>query len=263
LPSGLIYMKNPRILVLILATVAMIVAAFLVPRFGQPQSYHVFADARTSFGIPHFLNVVSNGAFLIVGALGLGLLIFRPNVFVFERPAEKVPYMVLFAGILLTAFGSSWYHLAPSHDSLMWDRLPMSVIFASFISITIVERIGVKAGLASLIPCVLIGAATFVYWHATEMAGQGDLRPYVFMQFYPTVGIPLAMALLPPRYTRAGYLLFIIVLYGFSRIPEIYDVPVYSQLGVVSGHTMKHIIAAIALTPVFVMLRRRAIGDRR
>jgi hypothetical protein len=257
------YMKNPRILFLILATVAMIVAAFLFPRFGQPQSYHVFADARTSFGIPHFLNVISNGAFLVVGAAGLGLLIFRPNAFVFERPVEKIPYMVLFAGILLTAFGSSWYHMAPSHDSLMWDRLPMSMIFAAFISITIVERIGVKAGLISLVPCVLIGLATVIYWHATEIAGQGDLRPYVFMQFYPTIGIPLAMALLPPRYTRAGCLLFIIVLYGFSRIPEVYDVLVYSRLGVVSGHTVKHIVAAIALTPIFFMLKKRAIGNRK
>lgn len=255
-------MAPSRILLLISITIAMIAAMCFVPRFGQPPAYHAFADTRTLAGIPNFFDVISNGAFFVVGAAGLGVLIFRPKTFVFEMSVEKIPYMVLFAGILLTAFGSSWYHLSPSHDSLMWDRLPMSIVFAAFISITIAERIGVKAGLISLIPCVLIGLATVIYWHATEMAGHGDLRPYVFMQFYPTVAIPLAMALLPPRYTHAGCLIFIVVLYGFSRIPEVYDAVVYSRLGIVSGHTMKHIIAAIALTPIFIMLqKRRAIGD--
>ena len=252
-------MKKTRILLLICATLAMIVIAFFFPRFGQPPDYHVFADTRMLLGIRNFLDVVSNAGFFIVGAVGLGFLIFRPKVFVFERSVEKIPYIVLFAGILLTAFGSSWYHLAPSNDSLMWDRLPMSVIFATFISITIMERIGVKAGIISLFPCVLAGLATVLYWHATEATGQGDLRPYVFMQLYPMIGIPLAMALLPPRYTRAGYLLFIIVLYGCSRIPELYDAEVYSRLGTASGHTLKHIVAAIALTPIVAMLKRRAI----
>jgi hypothetical protein len=256
-------MKRTRILLLICVTLAMIVIAFLVPRFGQVPDYHVFADARILFGIPNFLDVISNGGFFVVGAVGLGFLAFRPKAFVFERSIERLPYVVLFTGILLTALGSSWYHLAPSNDSLMWDRLPMSIIFAAFISVTIMERIGVKAGLISLFPCVLIGLSTVIYWHATETAGHGDLRPYVFMQLYPMIGIPLAMALLPPRYTRASYLLFIIVLYGCSRIPEVYDAAVYSRLDLVSGHTLKHIIAAIALTPIFVMLRRRAIGNNR
>ena len=98
---------------------------------------------------------------------------FCPKAFVFERSIERLPYGVLFAGILLTAFGSSWYHLAPSNDSLMWDRLPMSIIFAAFISITIMERIGVKAGLvekALVLYYVMRDEATPLWAKAGRMA---------------------------------------------------------------------------------------------
>ena len=249
--------QKARILLLWGATVVVIAAAFFFPRFGQPPAYHVFADTRTFSGIPSFLNVISNGGFLIVGAIGLCLAIFRPNVFFFERSRERLPYIVLFAGIVLTSFGSSWYHLAPSNESLMWDRLPMTIIFAAFLSITITERIGVNAGLISILPFTLAGISTVLYWYGSELGGNGDLRPYVLMQFYPVIAIPLAMALFPPRYTRAGHFLFVIVLYGLSRIPEVYDAAIYARLGGLGGHTVKHIVAAIALLPLFAMLHYR------
>jgi hypothetical protein len=87
-------------------------------------------------GVPNFINVASNLPFLVVGALGLGLLLRHgavgPNGPVLER-AERGPLLVLFAGVLLTAFGSSWYHLAPDNDRLVWDGLPMTVAFMGFL----------------------------------------------------------------------------------------------------------------------------------
>ena len=70
------------------------------------------------------------------------------------------------------------------------------------------------------------------------------------------------MALLPPRYTLSGCFLLVIGIYACARVPEIFDAAVYSRLGAVSGHTVKHILAAIALIPLFVMLRyRKKTGD--
>ncbi|MBP1747723.1 MAG: hypothetical protein H6Q52_262 [Deltaproteobacteria bacterium] len=244
-------------------TAVMIVIVCLVPRFGQSPDYHIFADTRMLYGVPNFLNVISSGGFCIVGIVGLILLIFRPKVFVFEKSRERWPYIVLFTGILLTAFGSSWYHWAPANGTLLWDRLPMTIIFAAFLSATIMERISVNAGLISVFPCVLIGMATVLYWYAAEANGHGDLRPYVFMQFYPIIGIPLAMMLLPGRYTQAGCLLLIIGLYGCAKLLEVYDAQIYSHLRAVSGHTLKHVAAAIALTPLFVMLHYREYIKRK
>src|SRR5262245_43186241 len=81
----------------------------------QDQSYHAFADGRTLLGIPNFWNVASNLPFVAVGAAGLAL---------YRRDA---PATALFVGILLTGFGSAYYHLAPSDSTLFWDRLPMTI----------------------------------------------------------------------------------------------------------------------------------------
>ncbi len=255
--------KNYCVMVLCAVTVITIIITGLFPRFGQSAEYHVFADSRTFYGVPNFLNVVSNGGFLVMGIIGLVLLIFRPKIFVFENFRERWPYVMFFTGILLTAFGSSWYHLAPSNDILLWDRLPMAIIFAAFLSITIMDRISVKAGLISIFPCTLIGISTVIYWYATEATGFGDLRPYVFMQFYPMIGIPLAMVLMPGRYTGSGYLLFLIGLYGCAKLLEVFDHQIYAHLHVVSGHTLKHIVASIALVTVFAMLRCRRYVKRK
>src|SRR5262249_56188652 len=102
---------------------------FCLPRIPQPQSYHAFADDRTMLGVPNFLNVASNLPFFVVGVLGLGLLLrhdaVRPGGPILDR-AERWPLLVLFAGVLLTGFGSSYYHLSPTTDRLAWDRLPMT-----------------------------------------------------------------------------------------------------------------------------------------
>ena len=253
--------KRAGVVILCAVTFLMVLAAwFLLPPVGQPQGYHYFLDDRTFLNIPNLLNVVSNAGFLAVGIVGLILLRSgrgagkRPF---FVSPGERLPYVVLFTGLCLTAFGSSWYHLAPSNATLLWDRLPMTIIFASFLSITVMERIDVKAGLIFLPPLVLAGATTAVYWYVTEAAGKGDLRPYIFMQFYPMLGIPLMMALFPPRYTKAAYLFLVIGLYGCAKLLEVCDAQIYDCLGFVSGHTLKHFAAALACVPVIVMLRDR------
>ncbi|MGH7060975.1 MAG: hypothetical protein ACREFH_11345, partial [Stellaceae bacterium] len=93
-------------------TAASLAGLLLLPAIPQDPAYHLFADARSLFGIPNFWNVVSNLPFIAVGAVGLAR--FRGN------PAE----IVLFSGFLLTGIGSSYYHWDPNDGTLFWDRLP-------------------------------------------------------------------------------------------------------------------------------------------
>lgn len=195
----------------------------------QDQSYHAFADARSLLGIPYFWNVVSNLPFMLVGAAGLAL--YR----------KDAPATALFAGILLTGFGSAYYHAAPSDGTLFWDRLPMTIAFMSLLAGAIGERFGATAGRRALWPLLALGAASLVWWRWT-----GDLRPYVWVQFYPSLALPI-LYLFFPATTGTPILIAAAVLYGLSKALEYYDHAVFAASGgIVSGHTLKHLAAAAA-----------------
>src|ERR1700732_565732 len=125
--------------------IASLMALLPLPPLLQDQAYHQFADQRELFGIPNFWNVVSNLPFVIVGAVGL----LR-----FHRDTTTT---VLFIGILLTGFGSSYYHLDPNDSTLFWDRLPMTICFAAILSAVVEERVDAKAGSMLFRPLLAIG----------------------------------------------------------------------------------------------------------
>ena len=136
-----------------------------VPFMEQDQSFHLFADTRALFGIPNFWNVVSNFPFVVLGVAGLAKL-------------RSVEDRVMFAGVLAIAAGSAYYHWMPNDARLVWDRLPMTVVFMSLLPCVVgfgaAERFRVGM-LALLVSC---GVASVFWWQAT-----GDLRPYVLVQF--------------------------------------------------------------------------------
>jgi hypothetical protein len=67
----------------------------------------------------------------------------------------------------------------------------MTVVFMSFFSAIIAERVTIKAGLISLFPSLIMGIASVIYWEFTEMLGRGDLRPYIVVQYGPMLVIPV------------------------------------------------------------------------
>src|SRR5580704_2712437 len=118
--------------VLFVITIVIFVVDLLLPRIPQPQSYHMFADQRSFLGIPNFGDVVSNVPFAIFGLWGLAFLMRSSSEQLSEHfldSRERWFYLIIFTGLLLTAFGSSYYHLAPSNARLVWDRLPMTIVF--------------------------------------------------------------------------------------------------------------------------------------
>jgi hypothetical protein len=234
-------------------------ALVLVPAIPQDPAYHRLADSRAWLGIPNALNVLSNTGFLLVGALGLAYVADGASP-AFREPGERWPYVVFFGGLLLTGFGSAYYHWESGNARLAWDRLPLAITLMGLLAATIAERIGVKSGLWLLGPLVAIAAASVIYWHWTEQRGAGDLRLYALVQFYPIVAIPLMLWWLAPRYTRGGELLAAAASYAAAKGPELLDGWIFSATRVVSGHTLKHLLAALAGYWVLRMLgHRRAV----
>jgi hypothetical protein len=232
--------------------------AFLIPPIPQDPAYHRLADARSWLGIPNALNVLSNAGFVLVGALGLGFLNHRgATAPAFRAPGERWPYLVFFAGLFLTGLGSAYYHWAPGNLRLAWDRLPLAITLMGLLDAVIAERIGVRAALRLLGPLVALAALSVGYWALTEQRDAGDLRPYALVQFYPLVAIPLMIWLLPARYAGSAGLLAAAGIYALAKVPELADAWILSATRVVSGHTLKHLLAALAGYSVLRMLQHR------
>jgi hypothetical protein len=221
----------------------------------QPASYHQFADQRRWLGIPNFGNVISNVAFAMIGILGI-VFIRRHAMHAFLDPSERWPYYGIFIGLLLTAFGSGFYHLVPNNAHLVWDRLPMTIVFGSMVAALIAERISVHAGLQLMPWLIAFGAGSVLQWYWGELRGHGDLRIYAAVQIYSAIALLLAL-LLPPRYTRSRDFAAVFGFYVLAKIFETADRQIYSLGHVVSGHTLKHLAAAAAGLWILRMLRLR------
>ncbi|HLF83611.1 MAG TPA: alkaline phytoceramidase [Blastocatellia bacterium] len=260
-PGGGLAFLTPRVraIAIISLTLATVVAMALVPRIQQDEAYHHFADQRSVLGIPNFLNVVSNVPFLLAGIAGLvlvtGSLASRTS---FLHRFERWPYVVFFFGVTLTCFGSAYYHLSPNSERLMWDRLPMSIAFMSLFAAVIMERINLRAGLVSLAPLVVVGVGSVIYWRAGEMNGNGDLRPYVLVQFYSMLAVIICAIVFPSRYTHSRGLFVAVGWYTAAKLFELLDQQMFTMGRIVSGHTVKHIAAAMAAYCILHMLKRRS-----
>ena len=236
-------MKKELVAVLAL-TLAFALAAVLLPASPQPLAYHDFADHRHALGVDNFFDVVSNLAFLLSGIAGLVVVLGGHTRF--EFASERWPWIVFFVGMVLTAAGSAYYHLSPDNETLFWDRLPMTIAFAALISTQIVDRLDVRAGLLLLAPMLLVGAASVVWWIATERRGAGNVLPYALLQGYAVLVLLLMAWLHPSRYTRGNDLFFIFGWYVFAKLLETFDREILAFHDIVSGHTLKHLAAAAA-----------------
>ncbi|MCW3103829.1 MAG: hypothetical protein JWO09_2269 [Bacteroidetes bacterium] len=234
--------KNEKARIVIsLIFIACIGITFMHP-LAQDPAYHSFADARSCFGIPNFWNVISNLPFLVAGMLGILYLLFRDNYSVSKHPA----YLMFFLGITFTGIGSGWYHLHPDNTSLVWDRLPMAISFMSFFSIIISEYISQRKGKILLLPLILLGISSVLYWHYTELQGHGDLRLYILVQFLPMLLIPMIMLLFRPAPPNASYIWLMLLAYALSKFFESSDRLIFDFTPFLSGHTLKHFFAALA-----------------
>jgi hypothetical protein len=216
----------------------------------QPAGYHQFADRRALLNIENFCNVMSNLPFLIVGLIGIREIALRQPAGIVPR--LKPAYLCLFIGIVLVAFGSGYYHHAPNDETLVWDRLPMTITFMTLFAVVIGEHIDANAGLRLLAPLLVVGAASVLYWRIL-----GDLRPYVVVQFLPLLLVPLILLLYRSRLTGVGYLWGLIGAYVVAKLLETADQAIFAWGQLVSGHTLKHLSAGLGMAIFLVAIMRR------
>jgi hypothetical protein len=230
-----------------------IITTALLPSIPQSLAYHHFADQRTILGVPQGLNVLSNVAFLVSGLLGL-LFVFQANKL---DTGTHWAFAVLFLGLCLTSVGSSYYHLAPDNQRLVFDRLPMIIAMAGCVAAVITDRFGGDM-VWVVVALIAIGLWTVHQWNVSEQLGHGDLRWYALYEGLIILTGALLLLLFPSRNgaTRA----FVIAVAGnvAAKLFELFDKPIYSLGGVVSGHTLKHLSAGLAFLPLAFLIRRIA-----
>ncbi|MBU1663980.1 MAG: hypothetical protein KKG92_01095, partial [Gammaproteobacteria bacterium] len=237
-----------RLLILLLPGLLLAALALALPPIAQPLQYHDFADQRACLGVPNCLDTASNALFLLAGLFGLGFLFSPAGRRAFIEARESWPYVLFFAASLLVGLGSGYYHLVPDNDGLLWDRAAIALAFMAWLGAILSERVAVSVGLR-LLPLLLIaGLGSVFYWGWSEASGAGDLRPYLLMQAYPMLLIPLLLWLYPARYSGGRDIIVVIGLYLLALLCDLSDRPVFDLTGgLVSGHTLKHLIAALAV----------------
>jgi hypothetical protein len=179
---------------------------------------------------------LSNLAFVAVGVVGLYRLLrgVRPLA-----PVVRLSLGVLFVGLFATGFGSAYFHWNPTNDTLVGDRLPMTVVFAGVFGAMLAERISSRSGLAVLLLMLVVGPGSVLYWHAT-----GDLSLYAVIQFGGMAAILLLLSLTP----RGGDPFpwwALIAWYGVAKIAEFGDLYIWNATReLFAGHMLKHLAAA-------------------
>lgn len=209
----------------------------------QSAAYHAFSDQRSLLGIAHAGDVLSNLGFLLAAAYGAWRL--RHSTL---AGAERSALAVFVAALGLTALGSAWYHLAPDDARLVWDRLPIALACGALLAAVLRSRLA----LLLLAACAF---ASVLWWRAS-----GDLRPYLLLQAAPLILVPLLQWQhdAPAGQRRACGLA--IALYVLAKLCEVADQAWFDVLGAVSGHTLKHLLAAAAAV---VLVRALTPGSAR
>lgn len=253
-------MISKKIGVYLLLSIAllMLVIGLLIPPIAQPLSYHAFADNRTWLGINNAWNVLSNLSFALVGVWGLFLLL-SPGYCVFEYARERWVWIGLSFSFILVALGSAYYHLAPDNTRLVWDRLPMTMGFMSFVTVLIIDRINSRLGFCMWPLLLTLGICSVLVWHTSELRGVGDIRFYAALQGYTAIAA-LIMWLMPSHYTRSNDIVVVVLLYALAKGFEVLDFQIYQLTHhVVSGHSLKHLTGALACAWLIRMMWKRRI----
>ena len=248
-------MTRPVVITALVVAAFGTVMFFVTDRLPQDPTYHDFVDDRPWLGIPNAADVLSNLPFLIVGWLGLRAA--RRRLLTTGEHAN-VAWAVFFFGVAGTAIGSAWYHLVPDNERLVWDRLPMAVSFAALLAVVIGERTATIRADRALIPLLLIAVGSVVIWAVSERLGAGDLRLYGLVQFGSIVGVVGLLAWPRPfAWSRPDGYIEALVFYALAKVTEARDDEIMNALGGVSGHTVKHLLAAAATLCIYHMLRSR------
>lgn len=246
-------MRKIILLAIPVATVAGVL--YFQPPLPQDPAYHLFVDNRSLYGIPNFWNVVSNALIILVAVFGLASSASMGSSHTYAYLRRE--FGVLFTAALLTGIGSVWYHLHPTTESLVWDRLPLSVFFTALLGLVISIYLSRITGKLLFWPLILGGLGSVLYWYKTEQLGVGDLRFYALAQ-YLSAFLILFIVMIYHKTGRPSVLLVLsFIMYVCAKVAEHYDAALYGITGSLSGHSMKHLLGGIALFMLYLILRKK------
>lgn len=218
---------------------------------------HPFVDARVLWSIPNAMDVLSNAPLSLAGLLGLLALRGRglPG-------ATRAALVVFFTGLLVTGFGSALYHWAPDAAGLVADRMGMAVTFAGALALAVSERVGQAPARPVLVVAFIAAvlSAALPYTH-------GNVLPWAVVQFGGVALIAWAALQSPASAAIGVHIGALIAWYALAKALELGDAAVFhATSGWVSGHSLKHLAAALAAWPVLAALlaqplRQNAAGS--
>jgi hypothetical protein len=224
------------------------------PPLTQNPAYHNFVDTRQWLGIPRIGDVASNGALLVAGLAGLAVLRRRQGA----PPAVLRMQGTFFAAVALTALGSAYYHWAPDSARLFWDRLPLGLVAACFPALVLADRARLTRASGWMLALWLaLGPLSVIYWSLGDTQGAGNLWPYHLVKL---VGIGACLGflvLLRARHSLGAMYAVGVALYLLAGVAEARDAAIYRATGFISGHTAKHLLAALGVAGLVWMLAQR------
>ena len=248
-------------------TLLSAIAVFGPARPTPARASAAFADTRAWRGLPNAMDVLSNLPFAAIGVWGLlrlrRLSRLRKDARKAMPPSQRTRQpsdgalegaRMFFAGLILTAAGSVFYHLQPDAMRLAVDRAGMSVAFAGILGIAVCDRVSARAGRPAA--WFMLVAGLLAAGHHLETA---NVLPWALVQF-GGMAVILALALAKPSSGALGVRLGqVIVLYGLAKLFELWDQAIFDATrALISGHTLKHLTAALAALPVLRALARQS-----
>jgi hypothetical protein len=236
----------PRARWLGVAALALALGLLLRGPIAQWDNYHAFADARGWLGVPNAADVLSNLLFLIAGVCG-----WRRLRHCALDAAPRRAWQLFCLALLCTSAGSAFYHWAPDNAALVFDRIPIAWACVALTGVLLAEHVDARCAAPwTLLLALLVATGAVGYWWFTEQRGLGDLRPYLFVQLLPMLLVPLTLLLRLPALcancTPASAWWGVLGLYAAAKATELADHAVFAATGWVSGHTLKHLLAAAA-----------------
>jgi hypothetical protein len=212
----------------------------------QPASYHHFADERSIGLLSNAADVLSNLVILAGGLLNLRWVVRHAA----RRPAQFPGMLIAAIGLIFTAYGSAYYHFAPSDATLVWDRLPMTVVFAGILAMLWTSVTGQRVGWVQIAILVIVSVGTVGYWLAFN-----SLWPYAELQFGGLAAI-LAMTLIRKVDATLGWGM-VIGFYALAKVFETLDWQIWALTGhLFAGHALKHIASGLAGASIVLIANR-------
>jgi len=247
-----------RVLLLVVLLLALL--ALTGPVVLQSANYHDFADQYAWGAMPHAMDVLSNLPFSLWGLAGAGALVHALHLRKLDKTAAGLGALFFF-GLLVTTVVSAMYHWQPDNAGLVWDRTGMVLAFAGLLGLAVWQRIGDRAAWALAAIVLVLGPVSVQVW-----AVSGNLLPWAVLQF-GGMALIAGLACLPSLPLETGRIHrglsirwpLVIALYALAKMLELGDHLVFEWTGhLVSGHSLKHIVASCAAWPVVAALKEAA-----